>query len=397
MTTTAEQMRAWRGPTVLSFGFRPFFLMAGIWAAFAMTIWIFMLAGRLELPTHLDPASWHAHELLFGYLAAVIAGFLLTAVPNWTGRLPIVGWPLGLLAVLWLAGRIAVASSTWMPVLVVAMIDCAFLAALMIAIGREILAGGDWRNLPVLALLGLLLAGNALFHYAGVSQSAASQMGMRLGVAVAVMLISLIGGRIVPSFTRNWLVKHGHSARPDPFGVLDRFTMLIFGLALLVWVVAPQSLAAGSMLLLAGMMQGWRLLRWAGLQTLEEPLVWVLHAGYAFVPLGAVILGLAILWEDILLVQAAQHLWMAGAIGLMTLAVMSRATLGHTGRELTAGPGTTTVYLSLIGSVFLRLAAGASPQLTRELYQFSGLLWVTAYLGFAVIYSPMLMRPRAGS
>ena len=397
MTTTAEQMRAWRGPTVLSFGFRPFFLMAGIWAAFAMTIWIFMLAGRLELPTHFDPVSWHAHELLFGYLAAVIAGFLLTAVPNWTGRLPIVGWPLGLLAVLWLAGRIAVASSTWLPVLVVAMIDCAFLAALMIAIGREILAGGNWRNLPVLALLGLLLADNALFHYAGVSQSAASQMGMRLGVAVAVMLISLIGGRIVPSFTRNWLVKHGHSARPDPFGVLDRFTMLIFGLALLVWVVAPQSLAAGSMLLLAGMMQGWRLLRWAGLQTLEEPLVWVLHAGYAFVPLGAVILGLAILWEDILLVQAAQHLWMAGAIGLMTLAVMSRATLGHTGRELTAGPGTTTVYLSLIGSVFLRLAAGASPQLTTELYQFSGLLWVTAYLGFAVIYSPMLMRPRAGS
>jgi uncharacterized protein involved in response to NO len=397
MTTTAEQMRAWRGPAVLSFGFRPFFLMAGIWAAIAMAIWIAMLAGILELPTRFDPVSWHAHELLFGYLAAVIAGFLLTAVPNWTGRLPIVGWPLGLLAVLWLAGRIAVASSIWMPAMIVAMIDCAFLAALMLAIGREILTGGNWRNLPVLGLLGLFLAGNALFHYAGVSQSAASQTGMRLGVAVAVMLISLIGGRIVPSFTRNWLVKHGHSARPDPFDVLDRITVLIFTIALLVWVVAPESLAAGSILLLAGMMQGWRLFRWAGLQTLEEPLVWVLHAGYAFLPLGAVVLALAILWEDILLVQAAQHLWMAGAIGLMTLAVMSRATLGHTGRKLTAGPGTTTVYLSLIGSVFLRFSAGAWPQLAAELYQLSGLLWIAAFFGFAAIYGPMLMRPRAGS
>jgi uncharacterized protein involved in response to NO len=228
-----------------------------------------------------------------------------------------------------------------------------------------------------------------------VSQSAASGYGMRLGVAVAVTLISVIGGRIVPSFTRNWLAKRGYSSRPAPFDILDRLTVVIFAGALLTWILAPASPIAGALLLVAGMMQGWRLLRWAGLKTLEEPLVWVLHAGYAFVPLGALLLGLAILRDDYLLVQATQHVWMAGAIGLMTLSVMSRATLGHTGRDLSAGPGTTAVYLSLIISVFTRLAAGVWPQIAAETYQLSGLLWLAAFAGFVAIYGPMLARPGA--
>lgn len=123
MTTTAEQMRAWRGPALLSYGFRPFFLGAGLWAALSMALWVGMLTGRLALPTAFDPASWHAHEFLFGYLGAVIAGFLLTAVPNWTGRLPIVGWSLGRLFALWLAGRGTVMVSLHLPPWAVAVAD----------------------------------------------------------------------------------------------------------------------------------------------------------------------------------------------------------------------------------------------------------------------------------
>ena len=159
MTSSAEQMRAWRGPALLTYGFRPFFFGAGVWAALAMTLWVPMLSGRLTLPTAFDPVSWHAHEFLFGYVAAVIAGFLLTAVPNWTGRLPIVGWPLGALFALWLIGRLAVAASLHLPPIAVALADLAMPVALAAVIGREIVAGKNWRNLIVLAMLGVLILG----------------------------------------------------------------------------------------------------------------------------------------------------------------------------------------------------------------------------------------------
>jgi hypothetical protein len=161
--TTAEQMRAWRGPAILTYGFRPFFFGAAVWAALAMVLWVPMLSGHLILPTAFDPVSWHAHEFLFGYLGAVIAGFLLTAVPNWTGRLPIVGWRLGILALVWLAGRVAVAVSAGLPAGLVAIADLAFPVLFALAMLREIVAGRNWRNLIVLAMLAVFIAGNALF------------------------------------------------------------------------------------------------------------------------------------------------------------------------------------------------------------------------------------------
>ncbi|MBW6506244.1 MAG: NnrS family protein, partial [Rhodobacteraceae bacterium] len=208
MTNSSARARAWNGPAILLHGFRPFFFMAGVWAAFAMALWVAMLAGALALPTTFDLISWHAHEFLWGYLAAVVAGFLLTAVPNWTGRLPIVGWPLAGLAGLWLAGRLAVAVSAYLPAWLVALADLAFLAALAGAFTREIVAGRNWRNLPVLALVALMLAANAAFHWQATAGGAPAQgMPARAGLAVAVLLIALIGGRVVPSFTRNWLAR----------------------------------------------------------------------------------------------------------------------------------------------------------------------------------------------
>ena len=402
MSTSAERIRGWQGPALLSYGFRPFFLGGALWSALAMAGWIGFLSEAVALPTALDPVSWHAHEFLFGYLAAIVAGFLLTAVPNWTGRLPIVGVPLGALVGLWLAGRLAIAVSAHLPPALVAVVDLAMPVVLAAAIAREICKGRNWRNLVVLVILLVLIAGNAVFHWeaqAGplAGSNAAAGLGLRIGLAAGVMMIAVIGGRIVPSFTRNWLVKRGEGRLPAPFASFDKLALVALLLALVLWAAAPESRLAGTALVVAGLTQAARLARWAGYRTGAEPLVWVLHLGYAFVPLGAVVLGLAVLAPLAVSVPAAQHVWMAGGIGLMTLAVMTRATLGHTGRALTAGPGTTALYLLLIAAVMARLGAGLFPGIGQDLHLLSGLCWIGAFGGFVALYGPLLLRARQGA
>ena len=394
MSSTAEQMRAWTGPAILTFGFRPFFFTATVWAALAMALWVPMLSGHLMVPTAFDPVSWHAHEFLFGYLGAVIAGFLLTAVPNWTGRLPIVGWRLGVLAGLWLMGRVAVAISGSVPAVLVALADLAFQAVFALLIAREIAAGKNWRNLIVLAMLGVFILGNALFHWeAAKGDYAAQGYGLRLGLGAGIMMIAVIGGRIVPSFTRNWLVKRRSTALPvPPMQPFDKVALAALLVALGLWVLLPLGTPSGLALVLAGVLHALRLARWAGHRTFAEPLVTVLHAGYAFVPLGALALAVEILAPGSFGMAGAQHFWMAGAIGLMTLAVMTRATLGHTGQNLTAGAGTVIIYLALILSVFARVAGGVWPEVSGPLTTAAGLLWIVAYGGFAIVYGTLLLR-----
>lgn len=394
MTSTAEQMRAWTGPAILAFGFRPFFFGAAVWAALAMALWVPMLSGHLMLPTAFDPVSWHAHEFLFGYLGAVVAGFLLTAVPNWTGRLPIVGWRLGMLALLWLAGRVAVAVSAGLPAGLVAAVDLAFPVFFALAIGREIVAGRNWRNLVVLGMLSVFIIGNALFHWeAAQGEYAAQGAGLRLGLGAGIMMIAVIGGRVVPSFTRNWLVKRRSLALPvPPMQTFDKAALIALLVALALWVALPLHMTTGAALALSGGLHLIRLFRWAGHRTLAEPLVTVLHAGYAFVPLGALALAAEILAPESLGMADAQHLWMAGAIGLMTLAVMTRATLGHTGQALTAGAGTVTVYAAMILSVLARVAAGLWPEVSGLLHMVAGFGWIAAFGGFAVVYGALLLR-----
>ena len=392
MTTSAERMRAWTGPAILSFGFRPFFLLAGLWAALAMAVWVAMLSGRTVLPTGFDPISWHAHEFLFGYLGAVMAGFLLTAVPNWTGSLPLVGWPLAGLVALWVLGRGLVAVSAHLPTLSVALADLAFPAALVGFLAREIIAGRNWKNLPVLALLTGWTLANALFHWEAAQGGAPAQgIGLRIGLAVAVMLISLIGGRIVPSFTRNWLAQRGAARLPVPFGRADGAVLVLTFVTLALWVTWPHHALSATACGLAGLAHLWRLARWQGHQTGAEALVWVLHAGYGFVPLGFLAVALAQFLPG--LAPAAQHVWMAGAVGLMTLAVMTRASLGHAGRPLHATGPITALYLALIVAVLARFLAGLLPGADWPLY-LAAAGWVVAFGGFAVIYWPILARPR---
>ncbi|WP_128515298.1 NnrS family protein [Tabrizicola thermarum] len=393
MTTTAERMRAWTGPAILTYGFRPFFFGASVWAALAMALWLAMLAGRVALPTAFDPVSWHAHEFLFGYLGAVVAGFLLTAVPNWTGRLPITGWRLGGLALLWLAGRLAVAVSADQPAAAAA-VDLAFPLVLAAAIGREIVAGRNWRNLIVLAMLAVFALGNGLFHWeAARGDPAAQGFGLRLGLSAGVMMIAVIGGRIVPSFTRNWLVRREPGRLPiPPMQGFDKVALLILLAALLLWVALPLWTGTGALLALSGALHAIRLARWAGHRTVAEPLVTVLHAGYAFLPLGALALAAEILGVGPFGMAAAQHLWMGGAIGLMTLAVMTRATLGHTGQDLHAGAGTVAIYLALVVAVLARAAAGIWPEAGALPYDIAGLAWTCAFGGYALVYGRLLLR-----
>lgn len=392
MTTSAQQMRAWTGPAILSYGFRPFFLLGAVWAAVAMVLWVLMLSGHDVLPTAFDPVSWHAHEFLFGYLGAVLAGFLLTAVPNWTGRLPIVGWPLAGLVGLWLAGRVAVATSALMPWGVAAAVDLAFPLALFAALTREVVAGRNWKNLPVLGLLLGMTVANGLYHLeAATGGYPAKSLALRLGLAVAVMLISLIGGRIVPSFTRNWLAQRRSPVLPVPNGRGDSVVLLVTLAALAVWTLWPEAALVAAVCAVAGALQMWRLSRWAGRHTGAEALVWVLHAGYACVPLGFLAIAAGAFLPG--MGPAAQHVWMAGAVGLMTLAVMTRASLGHTGRPLHATLPITAIYISLAIAVVARFVAGALPQATWPIH-LAACAWILAFAGFAVVFFPMLALPK---
>ena len=390
--TSSDAGRSYNGPAILRVGFRPFFLAAGIWSALAVVLWLGGMAGFGAAPTAFDPAVWHAHEMLFGFVAAVIAGFLLTAIPNWTGRLPLRGNGLALLVGLWALGRAAVGLSALTGPLAAAVLDLAFPAAFCAVVLREILTGRNWRNLPIVGVLAVLIASNLLTHLEPLGVAQTAGLGLRLGIATVAVLITLVGGRIVPSFTRNWLVKRGERRLPRPFGRLDRLAILAAVAAGLAWSLAPEALASGTLALIAAVLGGVRLAGWCGQRTLAEPLVWVLHLGYGWLVLGWALLGAAVL-APILDPAAALHALTAGAMGTMTLAVMTRASLGHSGRPLHAGAGTTWCYALVGAAALMRVLAPLTAIDAALLFGLSGLAWIGAFGLFVVLYAPLLAGP----
>ncbi len=390
------RFRAHQGWPLLANGFRPFFLLGSVYAALAILVWLPAFYGEITLNSAFAPRDWHVHEMLYGYLPAVITGFLFTAIPNWTGRLPLQGTPLLVLVIVWLAGRFAVTFSAGTGWLVAMLIDSSFLLLVAAAAAREILAGRNWRNLNVVVLVLLLLAGNVAFHLEAHFHGAADT-GIGVGIAVVVLLISLIGGRIIPSFTRNWLVRENPGRLPAPFGRFDIIVVAIGALALMGWIVSPGSHLTGTTLAIAGVLHLVRLARWAGDRTWRERLLLILHIGYAFVPIGFLFNAASAF--GLVAGSAGVHAWMAGAAGIMTLAVMSRATLGHTGQQLTASATTQAIYAAIIVAALSRICAVLEPDHSELLLHVAAFAWAAAFFGFAISFGPLLAgvhRRKAG-
>jgi uncharacterized protein involved in response to NO len=379
------------GPAILHYGFRPFFFAGALYAALAIPLWLSAYLLGFTLPGPFVGAQWHAHEMIFGFAGAVIAGFVLTAVPNWTGRLPLSGLPLGGLIGLWLLGRFA---SALVPAPVLAMLlDLAFPVTLAFVVWREVVAGRNWRNAPVAAMLSLFAIADLVQHgeAAGLVPDG---MGSRMALAIVAMLIALIGGRVVPSFTRNWLAKQSGQSVPAEFGRLDKLALLATAAAMLSWVFLPDTVVAGVILACAGTLLVLRLSRWRGWLTLAEPIVAILHVGYGWLAIALILLGASVLRSDPALGVAAVHALATGAIGTMTLAVMTRASLGHTGRAIVADRWTVAIYAFVTIGAMLRVAAPLLPDLYVHMLGCGGLFWSGAFLLFAVGYAPVLWRPR---
>lgn len=393
MTTTSDQRRNYAGPILFSHGFRPFFLMAGIWAALAMSIWVVFLATGTQVPSHLVGADWHMHEMVFGYSSAVIAGFLMTAIPNWTGRMPVIGWPVAMLAGLWLTGRLALLFSAYLPPILAAIIDTSFLIVFAAVIAREIIAGKNWRNLKVLILVAILSVTNIIFHFEAITGGAFDGYGMRMAVATIIMLISLIGGRVIPSFTRNWLVRQGPGRLPTPMNGFDTVALAISGVVLAIWVALPESKAAPILAVIAAAFHFVRLYRWVPWRTFKEPLVIILHAGYIFIPIGFLMIGLGDLMPGWGRASQIPHAWTAGAVGIVTLAMMTRASLGHSGRALKATLPIAFIYGAVVIAVILRLIAEILPA-TPMLLHASATVWILGFAGYVVVYYPIFTKPR---
>lgn len=380
-------------PSILRGGFRPFFLGGALWALTVLVLWIGALAGWLSLPTAFDSLAWHRHEMLFGYLAAVIAGFLLTAIPNWTGRLPVTGGRLAALAGLWLAARLAVLFSVVVGPWFAAALDVGFLLVLFVVAAREVIAAKN-RNFPVVIVILLFAAASALDHAEAMGLAVGEGTGWRAGLSLVLMLIALIGGRIIPSFTRNWLAKQGQtSGLPGQPGGFDKASLAIVAVALIGWVAAPDRAVTATLLLFAGLMQAVRLARWSGYRACRDPLVLILHLAYAWLPLGLLLLGMSI-FDPALPRSSALHALTAGAMASMTLAVMTRATLGHTGRALRADAPTVAIYALVTIGAAVRVAAPLIPFDYMRVIEVGGLLWGGAFLLFVLAYGPMLVGGR---
>jgi len=327
MSGTAAARRAYTGPAFFSFGFRPFFFSAALLAGVAVPVWMALFASGEQPFGAYSALEWHAHEMLFGFISAVLTGFLLTAIPNWTGRLPVCGAWLAALYALWLAGRVAMAMIGVLGPLA-QVIDGAFLITFAAVVWREVLAGGNLRNVPICILVSLFALANVMFHVSAVAPELRS-VAQHGAVAVIATLIALVGGRITPSFTRNWLAARKATRLPAPMDRIDIAALAVTGVAMALWAGGAPSQIAGIALALGAAGLAFRLSRWCGLATIREPLLAALHLGYAWLVAGIALLAAAQLFPAHVPANAGLHALLAGAVGVMVLGVMARAKIGR--------------------------------------------------------------------
>jgi len=379
-------------------GFRVFFLSAALYAALVMALWSAQMSGALailEKTIEMPLPLWHAHELLFGFIVAVVAGFLTTAVPVWTGSPRIRGTELKLLFALWLTGRIAISLSNLLPAWLVALIDMAFLPAVALSVAKLIIPKKLWKNLGFVPLLLLIATGNALIHaeFMGWTDDTAAT-GIRFSIGLLILMTVVIGGRVIPFFTSNWLKRHGQPADTSGPGWIAPATILSCLITTIASIFLTNEFALGGLNYLTGTLILFRLAYWKGFQTLSDPIMWVLHLGYALMGIGFLAEGLSFT-TDIIPEILAQHVFTIGGLGVMVLGMMSRITLGHTGRPLDISFAITFAYFMIILSLLSRVIP---PLLLPDFYQIglaiAGVSWIAAWALYLIIYTPILLSPR---
>jgi uncharacterized protein involved in response to NO len=379
-------------PVLLSYAFRPFFLINGIFAILAVSAWIMTLHARgLQSVTLL----WHNHEMLIGFAMAAVAGFSLTAVANWTGRPAITGAALGWLILSWLAGRTAMLFSGWLPANLVFLLDMLFPVLLGVLLSREIIGGRSKRNYPLVGIMIVIIALNGLYHI-GVNQwlPGSERLAIYLLIHTILLLVAIIAGRIVPNFTANWLRQQGQDRLPLDSDIIRRIALLLTVLVGLSAGFIPLHPLTGVLAFAAALLHGLRLSRWRGFATISNPLLFVLHAAYAWLPIGYFLLGCAV-FSWIFTPTSALHALTMGAIGSTVLAVTTRVALGHTGRALKAARATVLAYWIFMLAVLIRVFGPLTGFDYLLIMDLSALGWILAFTIFFWVYWPILSRPRA--
>jgi len=333
--------------------------------------------------------------MLFGFIVAAIAGFLLTAVPSWTGARGFAGWPLRLLAALWVLGRIGVSTSALWPPLPVAVLDLAFLPALAACVLPP-LARERNRNTPLLAVLAALWGTHVAFYWGLLHADAGfARHALLVGIDIVLLLVTVIGGRIVPAFTSTALRQRGGASQLRAWPGLTPLSIGAMLAVAIVDICRPDSAWAGAAALAAAAIQLARLAQWQGWRTLSMPIVWVLHLAYLWLPIGLALKAAALLGA-VSFAAYYLHALTIGAAATMIVAVMTRASLGHTGRPLTVARPTTLAYLLLAAAAAVRTFGPALiPLPFTDIVLLAALLWAAAFALYLWVYAPILVRPRA--
>lgn len=388
--------------TLFSHGFRPFFLGAGLYAALSIAAWfvwlgIHVVGAVVAEPTIAEPPHlWHGHEMVFGFGAAALGGFLLTAVPNWTGTERLHGGGLAIVFLAWLAGRVVMWMTALLPAEAVAAADMAFLPLLGLLIWRKFGARLKPRNAVFLVLVAFMVAGNGLYHGERLALlDSGMSTGVLMGLGTLILLITIVGGRTIPGFTKNAMVRAGiEEGLPVQNGRLDAVCILSIAGLFIALLLDARSQFVGAVAAIAAIANAARFSGWRTAAILGLPIVWVLHLAYAWLILGLAMTALATgldLGSDV----AALHAFGTGAVGTMILAIMTRASLGHSGRPLTSSPATVLAYLLVTVAALLRaIAPQIFPDIYLELMLASALAWVAAFALFVACFAPILLTPR---
>jgi uncharacterized protein involved in response to NO len=377
------------GPAWLALGFRPFFILAGVAAVALITTWLAAWGGQPVTPDYYGPILWHSHEMLFGYTTAVIAGFLLTAVRNWTGVDTPTGYWLGLLVLLWIAGRFAPLAPGILPAFIIAGIDLAFLPAVALAIRPALWKGPQKMNRIFVPILAAMMLANLLVHLQTLGITSTAGRGIDMMLYMVVMLVLMIGGRVMPFFTQGAIP----DAVPKRYPKVEIGTFIVLCILIAAGVLYPEPWIMGSLALLLAATQVIRVAGWHHPKVWGIPILWVLYTSFIWIIAGFVMTALA--YADVLNLTQAKHALTIGGIGVLTLGMMSRVSLGHTGRSLQASP---LMTISFITANVAALARVGGPLLLAQKYNLwihiSGGLWIVSFVLFCAVYLPVLSRPR---